>query len=881
MTSLNLAFSGQDLLFPMNNNSEGKLYIAGILVALAVIILAGYFLSPFSFTFDLANLHGSLQGGKNPQQYAALVSPGLDTTPPIVSSFDMQPRTISAGNYATASFNVTDSGGSHIVRVALNRAPYSSSGCNVADKSSCDWISVANSNTSSGLDSWTGTLMDNPGQGTWWYGFMVVDGANNFGYEPATVEVIVTAAVPTPTPGADTIKPKVTSFDVQPRNINVGSSVKVSFTVVDSGGSHLSRVGINRALYNSTNCNASVKTGCQWVSGGRLYPTSGLDSWSSSADNSPALGTWWYGIYVTDNGGNFGYEPYQIQVIVNPASTPTATPSPTATPTPTPTPTPRPSSTSVPTPTPGSGGPGPTTPPTPTPTPTPVPTGSDTIRPKVNAFDVQPRTLNVGGSVLATFTVSDTGGSHLSKVGFSRASYNSSNCSETVKTTCQWVSLAKTATPYTDNWNSSWADTPSAGTWWYGMSATDGAGNVGYEPATLEVFVNTVSSTPTSTPVPVPTATPSQTPVPTPAPTPTPIPTPVPTAIPTPTPTPSPTVTQNYSFGFSVAESFLPLSSAELNARMDDLVALHIGWLRFDIDWSSVQGLNSTIFDWTAIDNLISAANSHHIKLMPVIDSTPPWARPANCTSNKWCPPADNNAFANFAKAVVQRYTPQGVHTWEIWNEPNINSFWQSGPNSSAYANLLTATYNAIKSVDSSATVISAGLAPAATQGSTISPVDFLTSMYQAGAKNYFDAVGFHPYSFPAMPSYYAVWNAWSQMSSTPTSLRSVMSANGDSAKQIWLTEYGAPTGGPGAVADVNNYNFSASPDHVTEALQASMYQDSINLVRGYSWAGPMFFYSYKDLGTSSSTNENFFGVIRYDGTQKPAYQTVKQLLAQ
>ena len=42
----------------------------------------------------------------------------------------------------------------------------------------------------------------------------------------------------------------------------------------------------------------------------------------------------------------------------------------------------------------------------------------------------------------------------------------------------------------------------------------------------------------------------------------------------------------------------------------------------------------------------------------------------------------------------------------------------------------------------------------------------------------------------------------------------------------------------------------------------------------------PLFIYSYKDLGTSADTNENFFGIIRNDGTPKPAYAAIKQLLS-
>jgi hypothetical protein len=84
------------------------------------------------------------------------------------------------------------------------------------------------------------------------------------------------------------------------------------------------------------------------------------------------------------------------------------------------------------------------------------------------------------------------------------------------------------------------------------------------------------------------------------------------------------------------------------------------------------------------------------------------------------------------------------------------------------------------------------------------------------------------------------------------------------------MTEFGAPTGGPA---------FAGHPDHVTEALQAKILSDAFAESGRYPWAGPLFWYSYKDLGTSNATIENFFGLIRFDGSQKTAYSILQELL--
>lgn len=332
-------------------------------------------------------------------------------------------------------------------------------------------------------------------------------------------------------------------------------------------------------------------------------------------------------------------------------------------------------------------------------------------------------------------------------------------------------------------------------------------------------------------------------------------------------PPPSTTISQvplNYNFGISFGDTLPGMSEDQLDATLDDLASLHIGWIRIDMAWDDVEPNNSSTFRWAHLDRVIAAANARNIKVLPILDYTPLWARPSDCTWSDKCAPADPTQFAAFVRTAVTRYAPQGITTWEVWNEPNNVSFWEPAANVQNYTALLEDSYIAIKSIEPSSTVISAGLSGAVTGNGNIAPVSFLSQLYADGAEPYFDAVGDHPYSFPIYPSTFETWNPWSQMAQTDPNLRSIMAANGDTDKKIWITEYGAPTGGP---------------DAVSEASQAEMFSDAITSIEKVSWAGPLFFYTYKDLGTSTNTIENFFGILRYDGSQKPAYTTLEELL--
>jgi hypothetical protein len=292
---------------------------------------------------------------------------------------------------------------------------------------------------------------------------------------------------------------------------------------------------------------------------------------------------------------------------------------------------------------------------------------------------------------------------------------------------------------------------------------------------------------------------------------------------------------------------------------MDGVKASGAKWIRLDINWEVIQYLGPSSYNWTPWDNVVSAARVRGLNVLGLILHTPPWARPAGTTDAY--NPTNLTDYATFAKAAVTHFSPQGVHAYEVWNEPNIVNFWAPGPDPARYTQMLKLAYSAIKQADPTATVVSAGLSPYGSYGQTdsqhMNPVTFLEKMYANGAAGSFDAVGWHPYNYPGGLGFYG-WSAWSQMSETLPSARSVMIANGDGAKQIWATEFGAPTG--------------STSNSMTEAAQAQLVTDSYAKLKSWAWAGPAFFHSYRNEGTNLANIEQNYGIIRYDWSPKPAY---------
>jgi hypothetical protein len=297
----------------------------------------------------------------------------------------------------------------------------------------------------------------------------------------------------------------------------------------------------------------------------------------------------------------------------------------------------------------------------------------------------------------------------------------------------------------------------------------------------------------------------------------------------------------------------LSLSTADLDTALDALAATRVRWLRVDFDWSVIQAGGPTSFDWSYTDRIVDAARGRNLSIIALVAYTPEWARPSGAPDKN--PPTNPDDFARFVSAAAQRYASLGVTTWEIWNEPNVSTFWYPRPDPEGYTALLVRASAAIKHVEPDATIISGGLAPASdnASGSQIDDRTFLTRVYAAGGGHAFDAVGLHPYSFPDLPLFPADFNTFLNA----PALYQVMVDHGDAAKRIWGTEVGAPTAGGGG--------------SVTDAVQSATVTQAYQQWTAWKFTGPLIWFAYEDSGTNAFDRDEHFGLVDASGRPKPA----------
>jgi hypothetical protein len=315
--------------------------------------------------------------------------------------------------------------------------------------------------------------------------------------------------------------------------------------------------------------------------------------------------------------------------------------------------------------------------------------------------------------------------------------------------------------------------------------------------------------------------------------------------------------------------------------------------LRTDVSWASVEATQGQ-FNWVGPDEIISQAASHHLNVLMIVDTSPVWASGASISRSDSLPPRNPAAYGAFAAAVaarygvggafwrehphLPRYPPAGI---ELWNEENTSRFWgNESPSPAEYAAMVKAAYTSIKQANPRMTVLVGGLASeggyddvtcsgqkdAGHDRAAWNGLNYLQALYANGIHGYFDGVAWHVYNYwrGASATKMLAYNdcsAWSQMASTPVSVRSLMDSHGDASKRVWITETGAPTCVTGATYTC-----------VSPAQQADLVAGEARGWKSLPWAGGFYWYDIRDDSGAVNDPESHFGTVTLANSPKPAY---------
>jgi hypothetical protein len=312
---------------------------------------------------------------------------------------------------------------------------------------------------------------------------------------------------------------------------------------------------------------------------------------------------------------------------------------------------------------------------------------------------------------------------------------------------------------------------------------------------------------------------------------------------------------------------------------LQGMAAARVRTNRFVLAWGWVQPSQGS-FDWGPADRFIGRLSSRGIRAVPVVWGNPDWVAGSASTPPIGGPVAEQ-AWRDFLKAAVARYGPAGsywatgyrqrygagatplpIQSWQIWNEPNLTSYFAPYPSPGKYARLLQISHDAIKNKDPQARIVLAGMPGYG----DLTAWNFLDSLYSvARIKSKFDAVALHPYA-PNLD----------RQRQDIERLRAVMMNRADGATPLWITELGWG---------------SAPPDRfgINKGLtgQQQLLSGSFRLILSHrsAWnVQRLFWYHWRDPATSRAGTCSFCAsaaLLRYDRTPKPAYNTLNGFTAE
>lgn len=370
-------------------------------------------------------------------------------------------------------------------------------------------------------------------------------------------------------------------------------------------------------------------------------------------------------------------------------------------------------------------------------------------------------------------------------------------------------------------------------------------------------------------------------------------PTPTPTPLPaTPTPQPSAGSSQAAPTRAPSRPSAPPPPGTGFNwgiqitgvgpTNLQHMANLGFKWIKLQIRWAQLE-TQPGVRDWGGMDGAAAQANAAGYKLMFSVVTAPAWARGGRTQEEG--PPVNYADYGNFVGAMAERYCGQ-VHAIEVWNEQNLRREWNTGRKLSAkeYVDLLKVAYNRIKAACPGMIVVSGAPTPTGWNDGilAIDDAQYLREMYQAGLKNYSDAVGVHPSGFDNPPD--ANWRTWKDdtgfnnhrsffYSATIEAYHNIMVRNGDGNKRLWATEFGW----------ASTENISARPNagweyaaYISEQDQADYLVTALQIAKQSGYMGVMFVWNLDwSVAVGGGAEMAKFSILRCNGTPRAAYRAL------
>lgn len=319
--------------------------------------------------------------------------------------------------------------------------------------------------------------------------------------------------------------------------------------------------------------------------------------------------------------------------------------------------------------------------------------------------------------------------------------------------------------------------------------------------------------------------------------------------------------------GLNVNAHFLPSWDPGVDQRreLDAAAASGARWVRMSVSWNALESTGPRAYERAGTvesqvlaryDWAVREARARGLTVLMFVDATPAWANGTGAYAPDLPPVATRYAdMAAFAGRMATRYRGQ-VAAWQIWNEPNLPSFWRT-PSARAYGRLVRAVAPAIRRADPAAVIVSGGLSPDGTD-----VYAFVRGMYAEGIAPYVDALGLHAYPEATPETCVLRFDGLPRQKDLCAVPRIVETARrSDPGVPAWITEIAWST-----------YDHPGWGNYATEDQQAAYVPRAERVLAAQGVTRHAFWFWLRPRGQDPLLHSDGTGLLRWDYTPRPAF---------
>ena len=304
---------------------------------------------------------------------------------------------------------------------------------------------------------------------------------------------------------------------------------------------------------------------------------------------------------------------------------------------------------------------------------------------------------------------------------------------------------------------------------------------------------------------------------------------------------------------------FLWFTPEQYKQQMQRFHALGLEWVRVDLHWDRHEPSEGR-YRLGELDGVVDSLKQEQLKSVFYLVGSAPHATsaPSGSPTPDPFPPKQAQVFAGRMAMLARRYP--GLDAGQVWNEPNLPSFWRPHENAEAYGRLLQQSTQALRQVDPNKPVVMGGMAYYSQM-----PVKgglMLESLGKLGVQQLGTIIAYHPYSQtpetdePGKRDFILRSQQLNQM------LRGVQ------VPAIWATEWGwSSYAGPIELQELIGEQGQA--DYVLRrlALMSALDYDKL------------FLFALSDLDSRASARDQHYGLLDLQGKPKPVYLALQRFL--